>query len=113
MTILEALRTVTEAIKVWSDNKFAIAPKVGTITLSSSAWTGADDEWSQTVTGLTVTARTKVDLQPTAEQVVELGDACIALMMENNNGTLTCHAVGNKPTKDYVIQVTLQEMTAV
>ena len=60
-----------------------------------------------------LTSTSKIDLQPTAIQIVELQNSDIALMAENNNGTVTVYALGGKPTVDYTMQVLITEVTVV
>lgn len=85
---------------------------ISTVTLLADAWTGTDP-YSQTVTISGVTANSKVDLQPTAEQTKELQDKDIAFVAENNAGIVTVYALNGKPTVDYTIQVQLTEVTSV
>ena len=60
-----------------------------------------------------ITANSKVDLQPTAVQIVELQNNDIALMAENNDGVITVYALGGKPTVDYTMQALITEVTPV
>lgn len=86
-------------------------PVVGSITLSDT-WTGTASPHSQTVTvtGATVTANSKVDLQPTAAQIESLiSDGVTGLVIENNNGTLTAYAVGAATTAEMTLQCTVEE----
>lgn len=88
----------------------ASPPEVGSISLSSS-WSGSGP-YSQTVTvtGATVTANSKVDIQLTAAQIASLISAGVTgLLIENNNGTLTAYAVGAQ-TGAMTIQVTVTEV---
>lgn len=88
----------------------ATPSQVGSITLSSS-WSGAGP-YSQTVTvtGATVTANSKVDIQLTAAQIANLIAAGVTgLLIENNNGTLTAWAVGAS-TSAMTVQVTVTEV---
>lgn len=87
-----------------------VLPRIATITLSANAWNGSTEPFSQPVTIATVTASSKVDLQPNAQQIVQLHNAETSLMITNNGGVLTCYAIGNKPTVDYTIQVLVQEV---
>jgi hypothetical protein len=91
----------------------ATKPKITTITLPAANWTGSANPWSQVVTVNGVTANSKVDLQPTAIQIVELQDSEITLMMQNDDGVVTAWAIGNKPTKDYTMQVLITEVMRV
>ena len=108
-------------VKVWintsetstADGAIAVLPRIATITLAAAAWEGTTNPWSQAVSVAGVTESTKADLQPSAQLIVELQDAEISLMIENNNGALVCYAIGNKPTTDYTMQVLLQEVALV
>ncbi len=96
-----------------SDVGAAEAVQVGSITLSAS-WTGAASPYTQTVTvtGATVTASSKVDLQPTAAQIASLiSDGVTGLVIENNSGTLTAYAVGAAPSSAMTVQCTVTEVT--
>lgn len=93
-----------------SDDVASLHPKTGVMTLSAT-WTGSDP-YSQTVTlsGATVTGKSKVDLTPTAAQLDALAaDGVISLMIENNGGTLTAWAVGGTPSAAMTISCTVTE----
>lgn len=106
-------------IKVWINTAeegtgiVPVLPRISTITLNANAWTGTSEPYKQVVAINTVTSATKIDLQPTAQQIVSLQNAEISLMIENNGGTVTCYAIGNKPTVGYTMQVLLQEVAYV
>ena len=87
------------------------APVKSSISLTTT-WSGSGP-YTQTVTisGYTVTANTKVDLQPDATTIAQLvTDSVNALYVENNNGTLTAHAIGAAPTAALTIQCVLTEV---
>lgn len=106
-------------IQVWintseeSTGIIPVLPRIATITLAASAWTGSSEPYSQVVEINTVTSASKIDLQPTAQQIVSLQNAETSLMVENNGGVVTCYAIGNKPTVDYTMQVLIQEVSYV
>lgn len=88
----------------------AVPPEVGSVSLSAS-WSGAGP-YSQTVTvtGATVTANSKIDIQLTAAQITSLISAGVTgMVIENNAGTLTAYAVGAQ-TGSMTIQVTVTEV---
>lgn len=96
------------ASKEYVDNKY----KFTTISLSATNWMGDASPYSQIVSIDGATANSKIDLQPTAEQIVELQDLEITLMAINDDGVVTVYAINGKPTTDYTIQVTITEMVA-
>lgn len=103
-------------IKIWINTSeegtgvIPLLPRIATITLTSGAWTGSSNPWSQVITVNGVGVNSKIDLQPTAQQIVALQNADIALMAENNNGVVTVYALGGKPTVDYTMQVLITEV---
>lgn len=110
-------RPTNPNIKVWintaEEEVVSLLPRMTTINLPASAWVGAAEPYSQAIEIATVTPLSKIDLQPTAQQIVDLQNAETSLMIDNNNGELTCYAIGNKPTSDYTIQVFIQEVTLI
>ena len=106
-------------IKVWintSEESVGIVPllpRVATITLAKSGWTGSATPYSQIVEIPTVTPASKIDLQPTASQIVDLQNDDIALMAENVNGIITIYSFGGKPSVDMAMQVLLTEVSYV
>ena len=91
----------------------ADAPKLTTITMPAANWSGDSNPWSQIVTCSGVNVNSKLDLQPTPNQIVELQDAEITLMLTNNQGVVTAWAIGNKPTTDYTMDAQITEVTIV
>lgn len=85
-------------------------PTVTEINLPVSAWVGEDSPYSQVVEIAGVTARSKVDLQPTIEQLAIFHDKDIAFVTENEDGVVTVYVIGDKPTRDYAIQATITEV---
>ena len=106
-------------IKIWINTAeegagiIPVLPRVTTINLPKSSWTGNSAPYSQVVAINTVTAATKVELNPTVTQIVSLQNDDIALMADNNNGTVTVYAFGGKPSVDMTIQATLTEVSYV
>ena len=94
--------------KQYVDNKFST--KTASVTLVADSWTGTESPYSQVVTIDGVTANSKVDLNPTGEQLNSLAINRTILNTANDNGTVTVYAVGNKPTENYTMQVTITEV---
>lgn len=106
-------------IKVWINTAeegtgiVPVLPRVATISLPKANWAGSAAPYNQTVSINTVTSATKVELNPTVSQIVSLQNDDIALMAENNNGTVKVYSFGGKPSADMTMQVTLTEVSYV
>lgn len=95
------------------DIKLTIGCDQSTILLSASAWEAQDNDTYYTqvvaVDGV-VTENTKIDLQPTAEQLVSLMDDGISMFAANDKCVITVYSVGGKPTSDITFKITKQEV---
>lgn len=80
------------------------------VTLLANEWVKEGDTYSQVVGVAGVTSHSKVDLQPTPEQLEEFHYKVLAFVAENDGGKVTVYAVGDKPDGDHTIQVTLTEV---
>ncbi len=86
--------------------------KIGTVMLLADAWVGETSPYSQIVDIEGVTENSQVDLTPSVEQLVVFYDKDLAFVTENEDGVVTVYAIGQKPTNDYTIQVTITEVMA-
>ena len=113
------VETLTSELKSYIDSTYASAPKVGSITIGYSGWTAGSPlgtPYTQTVTltGVTVTSNSKVDLQPNSVALQQMiDDETSAIFIENNNGTLIATAIGEAPTANLTFQWNLIETEAV
>ena len=85
-------------------------PKISEVTLTQSAWVGAENLYSQIVNVEGVTANSQVDLTPSVQQLAIFYEKDIAFVTENEGGIVTVYAIGQKPQNDYTIQVTITEV---
>lgn len=88
----------------------SIKSKIGEVTLLTSKWTGKDHLWHQVVSIDGVTEYSQVDLTPSVEQLVIFYEKDLTFVTENEDGVVTVYAIGQKPTNDYTIQVTITEV---
>lgn len=91
--------------------KYANAPQIGTVTLVASEWVGEANLYHQVVEIEGVTENSQVDLTPSVEQLLVFYNKDLAFVTENEGGVVTVYAIGQKPTNDYTIQVTITEVT--
>lgn len=89
---------------------FVSSAKIGYVTLLADGWIGDDVLFSQVVDIEGVTKNSQVDLTPSVEQLVIFYEKDLTFTTENENGVITVYAIGQKPTNDYTIQVTITEV---
>lgn len=83
---------------------------LGTVTLLANKWQGTTDPYYQVVSIAGVTERSQVDLKPSVAQLAIFHDKDLAFVTENDGGTVTVYAIGDKPENDYTIQVSITEV---
>ena len=83
---------------------------VSNITLLAANWVGDASPYTQIVNINGVTPYSKIDIQPSIEQLAIFHEKEITLVAENENGIVTISCVGQKPMNDYTIQVTMTEV---
>lgn len=86
------------------------AARIGKVVLMASAWQGAGNLHYQVVALEGITQYSQVDLKPSAEQLAEFHQIDLALATENDDGIVTVFAIGDKPVKDYTIEVSITEV---
>lgn len=81
--------------------------KVVSVEILANKWEGEASPYSQIVTVDGVTENSKVDLQPSVEQLSTFYYKDLAFVAENEDGVVTIYAIGDKPQNDYIIQATV------
>jgi hypothetical protein len=84
--------------------------RIGYVNILASKWVGEASPYSQVVTVEGVTENSQVDLTPDVEQLSIFHHKDLAFVTENEGGVVTVYAIGEKPTNDYTIQVTITEV---
>lgn len=87
------------------------AIRVAEINLLAASWTGDTSPYAQRVTIDGVTPYSQVDLKPSVEQLSIFHDKDLSFVAENEDGDVTVYAIGDKPTNDYTIQVSITEVS--
>lgn len=88
------------------------AVRIGEVELLADAWEGEASPYSQIVELEGITENSQVDLTPSVSDLVIFHEKDLAFVTENNGGTVTVYAIGQKPQNDYTIQVTITEVDA-
>lgn len=87
-------------------------PRLSSVTILASAWTGSDNLHSQVVTIPDVTPYSKVDLLPSVEQLAIFASKNVTFVTENEDGVVTVFAIGDKPMQNYTMQAQITEVLA-
>ena len=111
--IMKSLTIGKNTYEIYDAVARASIPKSSVVTLLASNWTGDSNPYSQEIVINGITENSKIDLHPTAIQIVELQNAEITLMLQNDSGVVTAWAIGNKPTSNYTMSVLIQEVIPV
>lgn len=92
--------------------KYSVIPVIpaSSVDLPADGWEGEASPYSQIVALVGVTPYTKVDLQPTLAQIDTFYSKSLGFFAVNEDGVVTVYAIGDKPTEDITIQVTMTEV---
>lgn len=92
-----------------------VLPTPISVTIYADKWVqAADNRWYQVVTvdNAIITHRSKVDLQPSSEQLTIFHEKDLAFVTENEDGVVSVYCVGQVPENDYTIQATVTEVAS-
>ncbi|MCI7639163.1 MAG: hypothetical protein MSS60_04975 [Clostridiales bacterium] len=81
------------------------------ITLPFVNWKGARSPYSMTVAVDGLSRRSRIDLFPSVSNLERLRIMGTGLCTENDDGTVTVYAIGNKPDEDITIQASITEVS--
>lgn len=90
---------------------YAIADntKIINITIPATSWVGTGP-YSQTLDIKSATASTKLDIQADADTMATILSKGYCMSIKNDNGEITIHAIGTKPTVDLNVQLLAMEV---
>lgn len=86
------------------------ASRISYIDLPSANWKGTASPYSQVVAIDGITDFSKVDINPSIEQLAIFHAKDIAFVAENEDGVVTVYCIGQKPTANYTMQITITEV---
>ena len=83
---------------------------INSITIYADRWVGDSSPYTQVVDVAGATQYSKIDLQPSTEQLSIFYEKDLSFVAENEDGVVTISCVGHKPLNDYTIQITVTEV---
>ena len=86
---------------------------INEVSLLANSWVSSDNNdslFSQVVDINGVTENSQVDLMPSVDQLLTFYEKDLTLVAENDGGSVTVYAIGQKPNNDYTLQVALTEV---
>ena len=87
--------------------------KLSTVTLLADKWEGTESPYTQVVDIVGTTKNSKINLNPTIEQLNIFHNKDISFVVGNTNGIITVYCIGQKPTNDYTMQVSITEVNVI
>lgn len=89
-------------------------PTITEAMLWASGWTGTASPYAQEVMVGGGTATSQVDIQADAVAIQQmLDDGTSAIYIANGSGTFTAYAVGEKPSADLIVRLTVYDVKGV
>ena len=82
------------------------------VDLTAAGWQGEGNLFYQVVSIDGANECSKVDLNPTVEQLAIFKMKDLTFVTENEDGVITVYCIGQKPQADYTMQVTVTEVLA-
>ena len=104
----EHVVSIHERVAILEENRFA--KNINSVTLLSDNWVGETSPYSQVVDIVGITPHSKVDLQPSADQLTVFHEKDLTFVTENEDGVVTVFCIGQKPINDYIIQAVITEV---
>lgn len=101
-------------VKYLQENPIDVGSKltIGTVELLANKWVSEENYYRQRVDIDGVTEYSQVDLTPSINQLAIFYEKDLTFVTENDDGVVTVYAIGQKPANDYIIQVTIKEVSA-
>lgn len=111
---IEPVENLKDGIVTYSDLlQLQPASKIVYVTLNDTEWNTDNDNphhHYQMLPNVQLTSNSKVDLNPTVEQLSIFYNKDVSFVTENDHGLLIVHCIGQKPTGTYTIQATVTEV---
>jgi len=80
------------------------------VELPAANWSGSGSLFFQPVAIGGLTPASQVNLAPTVVQLMEFCQKDYCFLAENNGGELTVYLFGTRPTQDYTLQASIEEV---
>lgn len=88
-------------------------PKLTTVMIPASGWSGFSSPYSQVVAVNGVNVNSRLELLPTPSQIAELQEAEISLTVTNNSGVVTLYSFYGKPSSNMDMQILITDVEVI
>ena len=84
----------------------------GEITVVAAHWVESEngEYYTQEVAVPTATANSRIDLDPSPEQIIQLMDEAVSMFIANDNGVIKAYALGSAPSTDMTFKIRISEV---
>lgn len=111
MGLLQQIETIKNNVPlVYGAGKEDTMPKISTVKFFADNWVGEKSPYLQVLSIDGTTENSMVELNPSVEQLDIFHEKDISFVAENDGGVITVYCIGQKPTNDYTMQVTITEV---
>lgn len=108
----QLIENTNKLLKHFEEGESSVSPsiKISSVTLYADQWAGESSPFSQVVNVEGAAENSKIDLNPTVEQLSIFHNKDLAFVVGNNKGVITVYCIGQKPTNDYTMQASIAEV---
>lgn len=111
MGLLQQIGSIKNNVPlVYGAGKEDAMARISSVNVLASDWIGNTSPYSQRVTIDGITENSKIDLNPSVEQQDIFRKKDLTFVTENDGGIVTVFCFGQKPTRDYTMQITITEV---
>lgn len=84
----------------------------GEITVVAASWVKSENGgyFTQSVAVPNATVNSRIDLDPSPEQIIQLINESVSMFISNENGAIKAYALGSAPSTDMTFKIRISEV---
>lgn len=84
----------------------------GEITVVADSWVESEngEYFTQSVAVPNATVNSRIDLDPSPEQIIQLINESVSMFISNENGAIKAYALGSAPSTDMTFKIRISEV---